>query len=149
MKIWIDGGIVSEQEARVSVLDHGFLYGDGVFEGIRAYGGRIFRLEDHLRRLATGARYLGLEIPGGIDAARAHRPRDGARATALPDAYLRFVVSRGVGELGVDPTTCAEPRIVCIAATIRLFAPEKLAEGLSLVDLELAASGASTCSTRA
>jgi branched-chain amino acid aminotransferase len=66
MKIWIDGGIVSEHEARVSVLDHGFLYGDGIFEGIRAYRGRIFRLEDHLRRLATGARYLGLEIPGAI-----------------------------------------------------------------------------------
>jgi branched-chain amino acid aminotransferase len=131
MKIWIDGAIVSEQEARVSVLDHGFLYGDGVFEGIRGYGGRIFRLEDHLRRLATGARYLGLEIPGGIDAAR-RIILETARAQGLPDAYLRFIVSRGVGELGVDPTTCPEPRIVCIAATIRLFSPEKLAEGLAL-----------------
>ena len=131
MKIWIDGAVVSQEEARVSVLDHGFLYGDGVFEGIRAYGGRIFRLEDHLRRLAAGARSLALEIPGGIEAVR-RIVLETARAHGEPDAYLRFVVSRGVGELGVDPTTCPEPRVVCIAAAIRLFSPEKLAEGISL-----------------
>lgn len=131
MKIWIDGAVVSRDEARVSVLDHGFLYGDGVFEGIRAYGGRIFRLEDHLRRLAAGARALALEIPGGVDGAR-RAVLEAARAHGQPDAYLRLVVSRGVGELGVDPTGCSEPRLVCIAAGIRIFPPEKLAEGVSL-----------------
>jgi branched-chain amino acid aminotransferase len=131
MKIWIDGAVVSQEAAKVSVLDHGFLYGDGVFEGIRAYSGRIFRLEDHLRRLAAGARALALEIPGGLEGAR-RVILETARAHGQADAYIRLVVSRGVGELGVDPTTCPEPRMVCIAAGIRIFAPEKLAEGISL-----------------
>jgi branched-chain amino acid aminotransferase len=132
MKIWIDGAIVGEDAARVSVLDHGFLYGDGVFEGLRGYGGRIFRLEDHLRRLATGARVLGLELPGGIEAMR-RIVLETARAHADPEVYLRLVVSRGVGELGVDPTTCPAPRVVCIAARVHIYPPEKLAEGLALV----------------
>jgi branched-chain amino acid aminotransferase len=131
MKIWIDGAIVSQEEARVSVLDHGFLYGDGVFEGIRAYGGRIFRLEDHLRRLAAGARALALEIPGGLETAR-RVILETARAHGQPDAYIRLVVSRGVGELGVDPTSCPDPKLVCIAAAIRIFPAEKLAEGIAL-----------------
>jgi len=140
MKIWIDGAVVSRDEAKVSVLDHGFLYGDGVFEGIRAYAGRIFRLEDHLRRLAAGARALALEIPGGIEAAR-RVILETARAHGQPDAYIRLVVSRGVGELGVDPTTCPEPRMVCIAAAIRIFPPEKLAEGISLATSSLRRPG--------
>jgi branched-chain amino acid aminotransferase len=140
MKIWIDGAVVSRDEAKVSVLDHGFLYGDGVFEGIRAYSGRIFRLEDHLRRLAAGARALALEIPGGIEAAR-RVILETARAHGQPDAYIRLVVSRGVGELGVDPTTCPEPRMVCIAAAIRIFPPEKLAEGISLATSSLRRPG--------
>jgi branched-chain amino acid aminotransferase len=131
MKVWIDGEIVSADAARIPVLDHGFLYGDGVFEGIRGYGGRIFRLEDHLRRLATGARCIALEIPGGIDAAR-RIVLETARAHGEPEVYVRLVVSRGVGELGVDPTTCPAARIVCIAAGIRLLPAEKLAEGLAL-----------------
>jgi branched-chain amino acid aminotransferase len=132
MKVWLDGAVVSGEEARVPVLDHGFLYGDGVFEGIRTYGGRVFRLEDHLRRLATGARALALEIPGGIEAVR-RIVLETARAHGEPDAYLRLIVSRGEGELGVDPTSCPAPRIVCIAAGVRLYGPEKLAEGLALV----------------
>lgn len=131
MLIYIDGKLYSKEEARISVFDHGFLYGDGVFEGIRAYGGRVFRLEDHLRRLAAGSRALALEIPGGIEAVR-RIVLETARAHGEPEAYLRFVVSRGVGELGVDPTTCPTPQLVCIAAGIRLFSPEKLAEGVSL-----------------
>ena len=114
MKVWIDGRIVGAGEARVPVLDHGFLYGDGVFEGIRAYGGRVFRLEDHLRRLGTGSRALALELPGGVDAMR-RIVLETARSHGEPDAYLRLVVSRGEGELGVDPTTCPEPRVVCLA----------------------------------
>lgn len=141
MKIWIDGAVVSRDEAKVSVLDHGFLYGDGVFEGIRGYGGRIFRLEDHLRRLAAGARALALEIPGGIEAAR-RVILETARAHGQPDAYVRLVVSRGVGELGVDPTTCPEARMICIAAAIRIFPPEKLAEGISLATSSLRRPGA-------
>ena len=132
MKVWIDGRIVGAGEARVPILDHGFLYGDGVFEGIRAYGGRVFRLEDHLRRLGTGSRALALELPGGVDAMR-RIVLETARAHGEPDAYLRLVVSRGEGELGVDPTTCPEPRVVCLCAGVRIYPPEKLAEGLALV----------------
>jgi branched-chain amino acid aminotransferase len=131
MKAWVDGAIVAGEAARVPLLDHGFLYGDGVFEGIRAYAGRVFRLEDHLRRLATGARALALELPGGLDAVR-RIVLETLRAHGEPDAYVRLIVSRGVGELGVDPTPCAEPRVVCLAARVRIFAPEKLEEGLAL-----------------
>ena len=140
MKIWIDGRVVAAGEARVSVLDHGFLYGDGVFEGIRCYGGRVFRLEDHLRRLSTGARVLALELPGGIDAMR-RIVLETARAHGAADAYLRLVVSRGEGELGVDPTSCPAPRVVCIAADVRLYPAEKLAEGLALVTSSLRRPG--------
>jgi branched-chain amino acid aminotransferase len=131
MKAWVDGAIVAGADARVPLLDHGFLYGDGVFEGIRAYGGRVFRLEDHLRRLATGARVLALELPGGLDAMR-RIVLETLRAHGEPDAYVRLLVSRGVGELGVDPTTCPEARVACVAARVRLFPPEKLEEGLAL-----------------
>lgn len=140
MKIWIDGRVVAAGEARVSVLDHGFLYGDGVFEGIRCYSGRVFRLEDHLRRLATGARVLALELPGGVDAMR-RIVLETARAHGAPDAYLRLVVSRGEGELGVDPTSCPAPRVVCIAADVRLYPAEKLSEGLALVTSSLRRPG--------
>jgi branched-chain amino acid aminotransferase len=115
MKVWIDGHIVEGSEARVPVTDHGFLYGDGVFEGLRVYARRVFRLEQHLERLAVSARAVGLEIPGA------------------DEAYVRFIVSRGEGALGVDPTTCPEPRIVCIVDRIRLYPAEKLAQGLDLV----------------
>jgi branched-chain amino acid aminotransferase len=136
MKVWIDGAIVEGSEARVPVTDHGFLYGDGVFEGIRGYGGRIFRLADHLRRLATGARALGLAIPGGLEAVQ-RIVLETARAHGRPDAYMRLIVSRGEGALGVDPTTCPEPRIVCIVDGVRLYPEETLARGIALVTASL------------
>ena len=132
MKVWIDGCIVDGGEARVPVTDHGFLYGDGVFEGIRIYSRRVFRLEQHLARLAVSARSIGLEIPGGLDPAREIILAT-ARAFGADDAYARFIVSRGEGALGVDPTTCPEPRIVCIVDHIRLYPAEKLERGLDLV----------------
>jgi len=132
MKVWIDGSIVAGSEARVPVTDHGFLYGDGVFEGIRVYARRVFRLEQHLARLAVSARAVGLEIPGGLDHAREVILAT-VRAFGSDDAYVRFIVSRGEGALGVDPTTCGEPRIVCIVDHIRLYPEELLARGLDLV----------------
>ena len=140
MKVWIDGRVVEPAQARISALDHGFLYGDGIFEGIRCYAGRVFRLEDHLRRLATGARVLALELPGGVDAIR-RIVLETARGHGAPDAYLRLVVSRGEGELGVDPTTCPAPRVVCIAADVRLYPAEKLSEGLALATSSLRRPG--------
>jgi len=136
MKIWLDGRVVDPADARISVLDHGLLYGDGVFEGIRIYGRRVFRLGDHLARLAVSARALGLTLPGGVEAMREIVLATGRAflaASGGDEAYVRLVVTRGDGPLGVDPTTCAAPRVVCIVDAIRLFAPEKLEQGLDLV----------------
>lgn len=136
MKIWLNGGIVDPEDARISVLDHGLLYGDGVFEGMRAYGRKVFRLDDHLRRIATASRALGLELPGGPGQLE-QVVLDTARAFDRDEAYIRLIVTRGQGELGVDPTTCENPNLICIAAGIRLFPPQKLEQGLDLVTSSL------------
>ncbi len=136
MKVWIDGEVVDGGEARVSVLDHGFLYGDGVFEGMRVYAGRLFRLEAHLARLRTATRALGLELPGGVAGVR-EAVLATARAHGEPDAYVRLIVTRGEGPLGVDPTQCPEPRMVCIVDAVRLYPEEALRRGISLVTSSL------------
>jgi branched-chain amino acid aminotransferase len=131
MKVWIDGAIVDASEARVPVLDHGLLYGDGIFEGIRAYARGVFRLDDHLARLTTSAKAIGLTLPLPIDAIR-DIVLDTLRALGRDDAYVRLVVTRGVGALGVDPTTCPTPNLFCLAAEAQIYPPEKLARGLEL-----------------
>jgi branched-chain amino acid aminotransferase len=131
-KIWMNGKVVGSEDARISVFDHGFLYGDGVFEGMRVYGRRVFRLDDHLHRFGTAAKAIGLSLPGGLE----HIGRvvlETARAFGEVEAYLRLIVTRGEGELGVDPTSCGDPGLICIASHIRLFAPEKLARGLDMI----------------
>ncbi len=132
MRVSIDGHLVSGSEARIPVTDHGLLYGDGVFEGIRIAGRRLFRLDDHLARLRTGAAAIGLELPGGVDAI-AKIAVETARAHDRDEAYVRLIVTRGDGELGVDPTTCPTPRVICIVDDIRLWPAERLREGLDLV----------------
>jgi len=132
MKVWIDGEIVDGNEARLPVTDHGFLYGDGIFEGLRVYGGRLFRLELHLARLEAGARAIGLALPGGVEGLR-RIVLDTAHAFGASEAYGRLVVTRGEGPLGVDPTTCPTPRVICIMDQIRLYPAEILARGLDLV----------------
>jgi branched-chain amino acid aminotransferase len=136
VKVWIDGRVVEGPEARVPVCDHGFLYGDGVFEGLRVYARRIFRLERHLRRLEAGAKAIALEIPGGTEALR-RIVLATARAFGADEAYVRLVVSRGEGALGVDPTTCPEPRVVCIVDRIRLWPDEVRRRGLALATSSL------------
>jgi branched-chain amino acid aminotransferase len=136
MKVWIDGGVVDGAEARVPVTDHGFLYGDGIFEGLRVHGRRLFRLDQHLARLASAARSTGLEIPGGTDDVR-RIVLETCRAFDADDAYVRLIVSRGEGSLGVDPTTCKRPRIVCIVDSVRIFPEEKRRAGLALVTSSL------------
>ena len=136
MKVWIDGRIVAADEARVPVLDHGLLYGDGVFEGIRAYGRAVFRLDDHLARLAVSAKAIGLALPQRQGAIRAI-VLDTLRALGRADAYVRLVVTRGTGALGVDPTSCPEPRLFCIAAEAQIYPEEKLASGLELVTVSV------------
>ena len=105
MKVWIDGQVSDACDARIPVTDHGFLYGDGVFEGMRLYAGRLFRLEEHLRRLAISARCIGMQLPGGLDALR-QVVISTCLAFGEDEAYVRLVVSRGDGPLGVDPCQC-------------------------------------------
>jgi len=114
------------------VVDHGLLYGDGVFEGMRAHGGVVFSLERHLARLTRGARALHLELPGGLPGIRDAILRT-LDADGGGDRYLRLLVTRGDGPLGLDPTRCSRPRVVCIVDTIALYSDEKRAAGLSLV----------------
>jgi branched-chain amino acid aminotransferase len=133
---WIDGGIIPASEARVSILDHGFLFGDGVFEGIRVTTAGIFRLDDHMRRLEIATRAIGLEVEGGIDRVRAVA-RETARAWGPREGYLRLILSRGVGALGLDPASCPTPAIVCIAAGMVELAPDKAARGVDLITSSL------------
>jgi branched-chain amino acid aminotransferase len=122
---------VDAAEARIPVFDHGLLYGDGVFEGIRIYGGRVFRLDDHLARFAAGAKALGLAPPGGL--ARVRKVvLETAAAHGAPEAYVRLVLTRGDGPLGLDPTNCPEPRLFCIAARIAIYPAPKLRAGIDL-----------------
>ncbi len=129
--IYFNGALLPEDEVRISPFDHGFLYGDGIFEGIRAYQGRVFKLDEHMERLFASAKSLMLEIPGGP-----HHMAEAVvatvRANQLQDAYIRLVVSRGPGDLGLDPRRCPKPTVLIIADTIELF-PESLYEvGLPL-----------------
>ena len=132
MKVWYRNEIGDARECRICVLDHGLLYGDGVFEGIRITGGRVFRLHDHIARLQRSARAIGLELP-----VRGQALADAilatARANGEAEAYVRVVATRGVGELGVDPASCVEPELFCIVASLRMFREEVRAKGLRLL----------------
>jgi branched-chain amino acid aminotransferase len=132
MKVFIDGEIFDRAEARISVVDHGLLYGDGIFEGMRAHGGVVFAFERHLKRLVHGARSLHLELPGGVGGVREAVLKT-LEADGGGDRYIRLVVTRGDGPLGLDPTRCERSRLVCIVDHIALFSDEKRAAGLSLV----------------
>jgi branched-chain amino acid aminotransferase len=132
MKVWIGGRVVGADEARIPVTDHGLLYGDGIFEGIRLVERRVFRLDDHLARFGAAARAIGLELPGGLAAMR-EIVLETARAYGQPNAYLRLIATRGDGELGVDPTTCPHPRVICIVDRLRIYSEDKLARGIDLV----------------
>ena len=134
--VWIDGRVVPVAEAVVPVTDHGLLYGDGLFEGIRVYAGRVFRLDDHLARFGAGARSLALAPPGGLARVR-EIVLETARSYGQSEAYLRLVLTRGEGELGVDPTTCSAPRLFCIVDQVRIHPAEKLASGLDLLTSSL------------
>ena len=136
MKVWIDGEILDGGEARVPVTDHGLLYGDGIFEGIRVYAGRIFRLDAHMTRFEVAARAISLDLPGGIAAVRAIVLAT-VRAHGVDSAYIRLIATRGEGALGVDPTTCPRARLICIVDRVNIYPPEKLARGLDLVTSSL------------
>ena len=130
--VYINGRFVSKDEATVSVYDHGFLYGDGVFEGIRVYQGRIFKLEAHVDRLFESAHTLGIQVPLDrremIDAIA-----ETVRRSELRDAYIRPVISRGPGDLGIDPRKCPRPNLVIIVDAIQLYPQEAYQRGLRMI----------------
>ena len=135
-KVWIEGRVVDGEEARISVFDHGFLYGDGLFEGIRVYGGGLFRLRDHLRRFKAGARALGIELPGGLQRVE-EIVLEAVRAYGQKEGYVRLILTRGRGALGVDPSTCEEPQLICIVKAVSLYPAAKLDSGIDLVTVSM------------
>ena len=137
LKIYIDGNFHDQAEAKISVFDHGLLYGDGVFEGIRFYNDRVFRLEEHIDRLWDSARAIALDMPMSKSELVA-ATLETIRQNDLHDGYIRLIVTRGVGSLGLSPDTCRRPSIIIIAATIALYPEELYHKGLTMV----------TCSTR-
>jgi branched-chain amino acid aminotransferase len=130
--IWIDGAWHDETTATISVFDHGLLYGDGVFEGMRAYGGRVFRMDQHLDRFYDSARAIWLDIPMP-KAELAAVTLEAVKRAGLDDAYLRHIVTRGRGDLGLDPRKCARPTLLLIVDQIRLWPEETYRKGLKVV----------------
>jgi branched-chain amino acid aminotransferase len=132
MKIYLDGQFVDEAEAKVSVFDHGLLYGDGIFEGIRLYGGNVFKLEEHLERFEMSAKAILLDMPLTRDQWR-EAICETCRVNGLADGYIRAVVTRGVGDLGLAPWLCAKPSYFIIASKISLYPAEYYEKGLAIV----------------
>ena len=132
MTIYLDGKFVNKEEAKISVFDHGLLYGDGIFEGIRVYGGNIFRLDEHLERLEYSARAIMLDMPWSRKEI-AEATCEACRRNNISDGYIRLVVTRGVGDLGLSPWLCKKPSIIIIADKINLYPEEYYKNGLSLV----------------
>jgi branched-chain amino acid aminotransferase len=132
LKIYISGKLYDKADAKISVYDHGLLYGDGVFEGIRAYSGRVFRLTKHVERLYESARSIHLEIPISREA-MAKAIVDTVAVNGLSDAYVRAVVTRGSGSLGLDPRKTTDPQIIIIADAISLYPAELYEHGLKII----------------
>jgi len=132
MKIYLNGKIVPEKEAVVSVFDHGLLYGDGVFEGIRAYHGKVFRLDEHIDRLFRSAMAIALTIPLTREQLAA-AVVETCKANEISDGYIRLIITRGVGSLGLNPYLCKEPQIIIIAGAIQLYPKELYQTGMNVV----------------
>lgn len=131
-KIWMDGELVNAADARVSVYDHGLLYGDGVFEGLRGYGGHIFKMASHLRRLEESAERIRLQVP--YDAATLGRAmKETMAACGMKDCYIRLVVTRGAGTLGLHPFRCPKPCVIIIVDTIQLYPKELYQKGMKVI----------------
>jgi branched-chain amino acid aminotransferase len=132
MKIFIDGNYYSEQDAKVSVFDHGLLYGDGIFEGIRIYHGRVFKLKEHIDRLFASAKAILLTIPM-THAELMKATVDTCRENQLQDGYIRLLVTRGIGNLGLNPNKCKKASVIIIADKIQLYPKEYYDNGLQIV----------------
>ena len=132
MKVYINGKFLDQADAKISVFDHGFLYGDGIFEGIRLYSGCIFRLEEHLERLEYSAKAILLDLPWTRKQI-SDATCESCRVNGLKDGYIRLIVSRGVGSLGLSPKSCATPQLIIIADKIQLYPPEFYEQGLKII----------------
>jgi len=132
MKIFIDGTFYDESEAKISVFDHGLLYGDGVFEGIRAYHGRVFKLREHIDRLFFSAKAILLDLPMSHEALM-QATVESCRINGLRDGYIRLVVTRGVGTLGLNPNRCKNPSVIIIADKIQVYPKELYDKGMDIV----------------
>jgi branched-chain amino acid aminotransferase len=130
--IFLDGEYVKKEDAKVSVFDHGVLYGDGCFEGIRAYNGEVFKLKEHIDRMFNAARAIELVIPYSKQEL-SDIVLETCRKNGITDGYIRLVVTRGVGDLGLSPLKCPKPTVFCIAATIALYPPEFYEKGLRVI----------------
>lgn len=131
-KVYINGTFFDKEDARISVFDHGLLYGDGVFEGLRSYSGKVFRLHEHLERLFESARAIHLQIPMAIDSL-ADAVNEALKVNGIDDGYVRLVVTRGVGTLGLDPAQTSDPQVIIIADRITLYPEEFYTNGLKIV----------------
>ena len=132
LKIWLDDKLVDEAEAKISVFDHGLLYGDGVFEGIRVYKGKIFELEAHIKRLYRSAKVIRLEIP--MSKSKVTRAvEETVKANGIIDGYIRLVVTRGPGTLGLNPFVCEDPSLIIIADNIQLYPEELYEKGMKVI----------------
>ena len=132
LKVWLDGKLVDQADAKVSVYDHGLLYGDGCFEGIRAYGSRVFKLASHLRRMYESAERIRLK-PAYLPEQVAKAIRDTIAACELPDGYIRLIFTRGAGTLGLHPFRCPKPGTIVIVDKIQIYPPELYRDGMKVI----------------
>jgi branched-chain amino acid aminotransferase len=132
MKIYIDGKFYDQRNAKISVFDHGLLYGDGIFEGIRAYNGRVFKLKEHIDRLFQSARSILLEVPM-THAEIMMTVLETCRRNRIRDGYIRLVVTRGAGTLGLNPNRCKDPSVIIIAGKIQLYPAELYQQGMEII----------------
>jgi len=134
MKVYINGAICDKEDAKISVLDHGLLYGDGVFEGIRFYNNRIFKLTEHLDRLYEGACAIMLDIPMSKQEMTSAVVETVA-AEGKSDGYIRLIVTRGIGKLGIDPHNCTGPQIIIIVDSVTLYPKELYEKGMEIITI--------------
>jgi branched-chain amino acid aminotransferase len=147
MTVYIDGEYFDEQSAKISVLDHGLLYGDGIFEGIRIYNGKVFKLDEHLERLYLGARAIGLTIP--LDFGTLKSAVEGTVAKeGEENGYIRLVITRGKGTLGIDPHKCEKASVIIIVSKIQLYPEEFYAKGISVITASIRKSPATNIDSR-
>ena len=132
LKIYISGKYYDKEDAKISVYDHGLLYGDGIFEGLRSYGGKVFRLQEHLVRLYESAKAIWLTIPISLEE-MTKAVNETLKVNNLSDAYIRLVVTRGAGSLGLDPNRTSDPQVIIIADKITLYPAEFYEKGLSII----------------